>query len=91
MAAQHEQESRNLTQTTNGPSILRDDFLQMYALPGPDIAVWGDYAHIFNSPWFNRTWVLQEIVFARQAVVSMDNLLSCGMRLSKLSKYTRNT
>ncbi|KAL8786564.1 MAG: hypothetical protein Q9213_002701 [Squamulea squamosa] len=50
-------------------SILMEEVLSL--LPSNDHTSWSEYAKIFRSPWFSRTWTLQEIVLSKQAFVGV--------------------
>jgi hypothetical protein len=39
------------------------------SLPPPDHPAWTYYMNIYSSPWFRRTWILQEVAFAKTAQV----------------------
>lgn len=39
---------------------------QRYGLPPKEHAAWKLYSSLFASPWFCRTWIIQESVLARQ-------------------------
>jgi hypothetical protein len=53
-------------------SVLSPSQFQAAGLPGIMDPVWTSFAHLLARPWFNRLWVFQEAVLAK------DLLLVCG-------------
>lgn len=52
-----------------GEQLSPEQICQLYGLPERDHAAWRAYMHIFSSPWFTRTWVIQEVALASHAMV----------------------
>ena len=46
------------------------EVFQKYGLPSPEHFAWRAYMFLFQSPWFTRTWVLQEVALAKEAIVT---------------------
>jgi hypothetical protein len=42
-----------------------DNFNQIYGLPPFEHDAWKAFRQLFSSPWFTRTWTIQEVVLAR--------------------------
>ena len=59
------EEKKEPQQQQRTPKQIR----QAYGLPEPDHVAWKIYRHLFTSPWFLRTWVVQEITLASHATV----------------------
>jgi len=56
-----------LTEIKKGPLVPRDIDQRLQARY---TAEWGIYiARIFDQPWFQRVWVIQEVVFATKVIV----------------------
>jgi hypothetical protein len=49
------------------PKAFYDEIFD--TLPHPDTPAWTYYMDILSAPWFRRTWILQEIALARNAMV----------------------
>ena len=51
------------------PSRIQAEAREHYGLPEPRHAVWSAYMQVFSSPWFTRTWIIQEIALAAKTKV----------------------
>ena len=54
-----------------GESSIGDNLI-----PPQDHPSWRQYFRIFISPWFRRTWILQEIALAQKATVAVGRYLA---------------
>ncbi|KAI1281147.1 heterokaryon incompatibility protein-domain-containing protein [Xylaria sp. FL0933] len=45
----------------------------VYGLPPPSAKEWKAFREFLSNPWFQRIWVVQEVVLARKAVVVLGN------------------
>ena len=54
-----------------GESSLGDDLI-----PNQEHPSWRQYFRTFVSPWFRRTWILQEIALAQKATVAVGRYLA---------------
>ncbi|KAI1348165.1 heterokaryon incompatibility protein-domain-containing protein [Xylaria sp. FL0043] len=45
----------------------------VYGLPPPSAKEWKAFREFLSNPWFQRIWVVQEVVLARKAVVVRGN------------------
>ncbi|KAI3317237.1 heterokaryon incompatibility protein-domain-containing protein [Xylariaceae sp. AK1471] len=41
----------------------------MYGLPSPTAKEWAVFRHFLSNSWFQRTWIVQEVVLARRALL----------------------
>jgi hypothetical protein len=63
----YEFEQTRLECNNPGPMPTADEIIKMYRLPPREHIAWKAYAHAFSSPWFRRTWILQEVALATKA------------------------
>jgi hypothetical protein len=49
--------------------FTREELLKNFGFPPVSYAAWSSFISIFACIWFTRTWIIQEITFAKQAVV----------------------
>ncbi|KAI0429835.1 heterokaryon incompatibility protein-domain-containing protein [Xylaria sp. FL1042] len=45
----------------------------VYGLPPPSAREWKAFREFLSNPWFQKIWVVQEVVLARKAVVVLGN------------------
>ena len=73
---------------SRGESILGDILIQSQEHPS-----WRQYFRMFVSPWFRRTWILQEIALAQKATVAIGRYLTPWYALDQsvqfLETYTK--
>lgn len=50
----------------------RQQIIQRYNLPDLRHSSWQTFGELFASPWFTRTWTLQELILAREPEVFVD-------------------
>lgn len=51
----------------------RDQLLKDFGFPPLNHAAWSTLGKIFATSWFTRTWIIQEITFANQALVQFGD------------------
>ncbi|KAE8445818.1 hypothetical protein EG329_012876 [Mollisiaceae sp. DMI_Dod_QoI] len=57
---------RVIRQVNQDQALARtNNFNQIYGLPPFEHDAWKAFLQLFSSPWFNRTWTIQEMVLAR--------------------------
>lgn len=49
--------------------FTREELLKNFGFPPVSHPAWSSFISIFASTWFTRTWIIQEITFAKQAIV----------------------
>ena len=53
----------------NTPSRKQAQACEHYGLPEPEHKAWSAYLKVLSSPWFTRTWIIQEITLAAKTKV----------------------
>jgi hypothetical protein len=74
-----------------GRKMRRDELWKRYRLPPPDDAVWGQFLSIFKSPWFQRTWTIQELALARQPVMFYGKYPLLWVTIVKAAEFFNKT
>lgn len=62
------------TNTYDDP-ISTTELLTKYDLPPFEYEAWSAYYQLFSSPWFVRTWVIQEVALARRGVAMFGSFI----------------
>ena len=68
----------------NASDIFNPDALQAMGLPSFPSADWESMHRLFERRWFQRSWVIQEVALADDAVVVVAAGFSIGMTLDAL-------
>lgn len=71
----YEFENYRFENVERGPMPSVDEMLKRYRLPPREHPSWKFYAQIFGSPWFRRTWILQEVALATHAKARFGRFL----------------
>ncbi|KAI1619917.1 heterokaryon incompatibility protein-domain-containing protein [Exophiala viscosa] len=58
---------RELQSTQGRDEITTERILERFGLPAMGDPPWIDLLRLFESPWWTRTWTVQEIIMARRA------------------------
>jgi len=51
------------------------------------LQVWFQLARLFNRPWFERLWIIQELAVSRNAIVQWGNLQTGWPTLERAAKF----
>jgi hypothetical protein len=63
-----------------------DEFCRYYSLPGRHTNVWEQFINFSSSPWFVRTWIIQEVALARSVTLFYGRYPIAWKIFSKASK-----
>jgi hypothetical protein len=69
------------------PNMTKEEFRRYYCLPGMDDPIWVQYFRLFQSPWFVRTWIIQEVALASKVTLFFGRFPITWEVLSKAYQF----
>ena len=54
---------------SSDPTVGRQRLFDKFGIPAPSHPAWNKYMELFASPWFTRTWIIQEVALAKDRMI----------------------